>query len=271
MAKYFGDIGKAVKDVLTGGLSYDNKFNISSKATDDLSVKAESVMKGSDLTGDATATYVVDKDLSAELKLSDKGAAKVSVTKSGVVDGLKTVASADPSNLAKSLKVANTLMHGDIGVKADVSNALGGNPKIDASACLNLGDAQVGAEASLDATKGLASYALAAQLAADDLTVSAVISDQLSTIKAGAALKIDKDTTAAAEAMYKLNGGDLKLAAGIATKLDNGHAVRAAVCSAGHVSASYKANVMDGLDATACLQVDKDMKYKYGIQGTYKA
>ena len=44
-------------------------------------------MKGSDLTGDATATYVVDKDLSAELKLSDKGAAKVSVTKSGVVDG----------------------------------------------------------------------------------------------------------------------------------------------------------------------------------------
>ena len=42
-------------------------------------------MKGSDLTGDATATYVVDKDLSAELKLSDKGAAKVSVTKSGVV------------------------------------------------------------------------------------------------------------------------------------------------------------------------------------------
>jgi|TARA_Y100000746_G_scaffold222035_1_gene222064 hypothetical protein len=45
----------------------------------------------------------------------------------------------------------------------------------------------------------------------------------------------------------------------------------AAVCSAGHVSASYKANVMDGLDATACLQVDKDMKYKYGIQGTYKA
>ena len=42
-------------------------------------------MKGSDLTGDATATYVVDKDLSAELKLSDKGAAKVSVTKAGVV------------------------------------------------------------------------------------------------------------------------------------------------------------------------------------------
>ena len=42
-------------------------------------------MKGSDLTGDATATYIVDKDLSAELKLSDKGAAKVSVTKSGVV------------------------------------------------------------------------------------------------------------------------------------------------------------------------------------------
>ena len=51
----------------------------------------------------------------------------------------------------------------------------------------------------MDAAKGVVSYALAAQLAADDLVLSAVLSDELSTIKAGATLKVDKDTTAAAE------------------------------------------------------------------------
>ena len=106
-------------------------------------IKAEAVSKGTDVSGDGTATYVVDRDLSAELKVTDKGVAKVSVTKSGLVDGLKTVASANPSDVAKSLKLANTLLSGDLGVKADVSNCLGGNPKVEASACLNLGDAQV--------------------------------------------------------------------------------------------------------------------------------
>ena len=122
----------------------------------------------------------------------------------------------------------------------------------------------------MDAAKGVVSYALAAQLAADDLVLSAVLSDELSTIKAGAALKVDKDTTAAAEVLYKLNGGDLKLAGGIATKLESGQSVRAVVCSAGHISASLKTSVADGLDLTACAQVHKDMKYKYGLQFAMK-
>jgi len=228
------------------------------------------VSKGNDVSGDGTATYVVDRDLSAELKVTDKGVAKVSVTKSGLVDGLKTVASANPSDVAKSLKLANTLLSGDLGVKTDVSNCLGGNPKVEASACLNLGDAQVGAEAAVDASKGVVSYALAAQLAADDLTLSAVVADELSTIKAGAALKVDKDTTAAAEVVYKLDGGDLKLAGGLATKLESGQSVRAVVCSAGHISGSLKTSVGAGSDLTACLQVHKDMKYKYGLQFAMK-
>ena len=74
----------------------------------------------------------------------------------------------------------------------------------------------------MDAAKGVVSYAVAAQLAADDLVLSTVLADELSTIKAGAALKVDKDTTAVAEIVYKLNGGDLKLAGGIATKLESG-------------------------------------------------
>jgi len=31
MAKYFGDIAKGCKDILSGGISYDNKFNVSTK------------------------------------------------------------------------------------------------------------------------------------------------------------------------------------------------------------------------------------------------
>jgi len=129
---------------------------------------------------------------------------------------------------------------------------------------------QVGAEAAVDAAKGVVSYAVAAQVAADDLVLSAVVADELSTIKAGAALKVDKDTTAVAEIVYKLKGGDLKLAGGLATKLESGQSVRAVVCSAGHISASLKTSVADGSDLTACLQVHKDMKYKYGLQFAMK-
>ena len=64
--------------------------------------------------------------------------------------------------------------------------------------------------------------------------------------------------------------GDLKLAGGIATKLESGQSVRAVVCSAGHISASLKTTVADGLDLTACAQVHKDMKYKYGLQFAMK-
>ena len=122
----------------------------------------------------------------------------------------------------------------------------------------------------MDAAKGVVSYAVAAQLAADDLVLSTVLSDELSTIKAGAALKVDKDTTAAAEVALQTQRRGPEARRRHRDEARERPSVRAVVCSAGHISASLKTTVADGLDLTACAQVHKDMKYKYGLQFAMK-
>ena len=232
------------------------------------SVKAEAVSKGTDVTGSATVNYAVDKDFTADLTVNQDGVVKAVVAHSGIVDGLKTTVTAEPMNLKKSLKIANAFLQGDLGVKADVSGVLG-VPKVDASACYNLGDAQVGAEATVNA-KGVSAYAVAAQTKIDDVVAAVILADKMETVKVSASVKLDAATSAAAEVAYKLKGGDAKLTAGASTKLDNGHTLRLVLSSAGHAQCTYGGEISKGLNGTLCAQVDKALKYKYGVQGVYK-
>jgi len=45
MAKYFGDIAKGCKDILSGGISYDNKFNVSTKVGGHVRWRANPALK----------------------------------------------------------------------------------------------------------------------------------------------------------------------------------------------------------------------------------
>ena len=220
------------------------------------------------MTASATASYSIDKDFNADLTVNEKGDVKATLAHAGLTDGLKTTVSGEPANLAKTLKIANQYLSGDIGVKADVSGILG-TPKADISALYNAGDFQVGAEAAVSA-KGIGAYSFAAQTKIDDVVASLIVADKLDTVKASAVLKIDSNTSAAAEAVYKISSRDLKLAAGASTKLENGHAVRLVVSSAGNAQATYSGDVAKGLQGTACAQVDQAFKYKYGLQFNYK-
>ena len=180
------------------------------------------------------------------------------VTHGGLVDGLKTTVSGEPLNLNKTLKIANTLLSGDVGLKADVSGLLA-TPKVDTSVCYNMGDAQVGAEATVCSVKGVTAYTVGAQTKIDDITAAVILADKLDTVKLSAATKMD-GVSVAAEAIYKLKSGDLKLSAGASTKLDNGHSCKAVVSSAGTVSSSYSAELTKGITGTACCQVDQSVR-----------
>ena len=69
-------------DILSGGISYDNKFNVSSKVSGQ-NVKADVVFKGKDATGSATASYAIDKDFTADLTLNEKGDVKTVLAHAG--------------------------------------------------------------------------------------------------------------------------------------------------------------------------------------------
>ena len=171
-------------------------------------------------------------------------------------------------NAAKTLKIANQLLSGDYGVKADVTN-IASSPKADASVCVNLGDAQIGAEAAIT-DKGVGAYSIAAQLKLDDLTLSAILADKLDTVKAGALYKLDADVTAAAEAIHKVSAGSTSVSAGVAAKLASGHSARIVISSAAVLQGSYSGEIVKGVQGTACLQVDSKQAYKYGVQIAYK-
>ena len=224
--------------------------------------------KGTEVTASATANYAIDKDISADVTVNEKGDVKATLSHAGVVEGLKTTVSGEPANAAKTLKIANAYLSGDFGVKADVSGVLGA-PKADVSLLYNAGDFQVGADAAVSA-KGIGAYALAAQTKMDDVVAAVILADKLDTVKASAVLKLDGATSAAAEATYKIKSGDLKLAAGAAAKLDSGHTARLVLSSAGHAQCTYSGEVAKGLQGTACAQVDRALKYKYGLQFNYK-
>ncbi len=97
-----------------------------------------------------------------------------------------------------------------------------------------------------------------------------MLADKLETLKASATYKLDSNTSLAAEAVYKLKSRDLKVCAGVATTLENGHAARAVLSSSGNAQVTYSGEVTKGLQGSACAQVDQALKYKYGLQFNYK-
>lgn len=221
--------------------------------------KADVSATGSDFSGSANANVNIDKDITAEVSANESGCVKSSVTHGGVVDGLKTTVSGEPLNIKKTLKIANTLLHGDFGFKADVSGVLA-TPKVDSSVCYNMGDAQIGAEASVCTVKGLTAYSVGAQTNIEGVTAAVVLADKFDTVKLSAVGKLDASVTAAAEAIYKVKSGDLKLNVGSTCKLENGHVAKVVLSSAGTVSSTYSAEVIKGCNGTACLQVDQQVR-----------
>ena len=216
MAKFFGDIGKSVKDVLTGGVSYDNKLDYSTKLQG-VGIKGNVAQKGEAITYSGTASYSVDKDLSAEATLSDSGEVKGSITHANLHPGLKATLSGKPLDYA-GWKVATQLKIEDIGVKADLTN-LTTAPKVDGSLCYNLGGASaIGVEGTVCSKKGLAKASLGYQQAAGDATLACIVSDMGDTVKASIAHKLDADTTAAVEVVAKLAKKDYSVSAGAVVK-----------------------------------------------------
>jgi len=264
MAKFFGDIAKSVKDVLTGAISFENKYDYSTKTSQGVGIKGNLGTKGEDFTASASASYSIDK-ISLDGTLNEDGELKATVSHAGLHPGLKATLSGQPINLG-SWKVATQYLFEEYGVKADLSNIISA-PKIDASVCYNLGSSQVvGVETTLCSSKGLSKLNVAYQQVVEGYTVAAVVADMGDTYKASCFKALEPTLSVAAEAVFKMGKGDLSVSAGAVKKLPNGHTVKAVASSKGTLSSSYTGKVSAATTGTACLQIDTSMNYKYGFQ-----
>jgi len=160
MAKYTGDIGKAVKDLLYK-YDFDNKASISTKTAAGVDVSGSAVKKMDVLGMELKGGYKINKILSAEAVMTEKGKAKL-VSKAkfdDLIPGVKaTLTGSVPDISAGKLELDS--IKGNVGMKATVG--IGASPKVDASACYNGGSWALGGDASYDSAKGaVTKYGLA--------------------------------------------------------------------------------------------------------------
>jgi len=277
MAKFFGDIAKATKDVFSGGVNFDNKYAVDCKKSNGLGVNGSITPKGENTLGTFTTSYVPVKDLSVEASFNQDFKISTTLAHSGLYPGLKATISGRPAE-PDTLKLATQLYKYNTGIKVDVANCSA--PKIDTSCCYTISGASVGATCTFDTTKSaIQKYSAACQYNDGPSTYALVLADQGKTVKASVAHAFDKTFSIASEAVYKMPKTEFAASIGITKKfaapicLKTFKVVLASpITSDPKPTATVQATteVTDSTTVAASLQIDKKLKYKYGIQVTSK-
>ncbi|CEF99623.1 Eukaryotic porin/Tom40 [Ostreococcus tauri] len=268
MAKYYGDIAKTAKDLLSGGFNYDHKFAFDTKAAG-TGVSGSVTQKGEAVSGDIKVNATV-ADQVLDIELNQDAKAKVTATFPSVVPNGKLSVGGTVQDL-ESFKLSTSVLAGPFGIKADVINYAA--PKCEASVCYALGSGvAVGATTTLKAASPLA-YTIAAQSKQGDITYALTAADQLKTFKISAVAGLDNKQTVGAEVTVKKTA---TASIGYSKKMDS-HSLKAVVSNP--VAPEFAptlsiqaclGNLIPKTNATLCAQVDKTMKYKYGVQFSTK-
>ena len=227
-------------------------------------------------TGSVKSVFDIAKGVSLETEAAlPGGKVTASASHSGLVDGMKLTVSGDPKNLPAA-KVALQMLRDAVGVKCDLTNISGGSPKADVNACYASGDFALGASANVDCKSGMVSkYQLAAQLVADDTTVGVIVADQLDTVKASVAVKVDKSTQCAAEVVYKVKASSASCAVAMSKKFSDACSGKIAVSSALPISGGVvdpvislytTGDVAAKTTGSLSVQTDKSLQAKWGVQ-----
>merc|ERR1712159_763589 len=214
MAKYYGDIAKSAKDLLTGGFNYDHKYAFDTKANG-TGLSGSVTQKGEAVSGDVKVNATI-VDQIIDLELNQDAKAKVTASFPSVIPNGKL--------------------------------SVGGMATVKSSAV---------------------AYAVAAQSKQGDVTYALTAADQFKTFKVSAVTALDNKQTIGAEVTYKKTA---TATIGYSKKMD-GHSFKAVVSNpvAAEVNPTLCVNASLGslipkTTATLSAQVDKTMKYKYGLQ-----
>jgi hypothetical protein len=269
MAKYYPDIAKGVKDLFTGALSYENKFSLDAKPISGGSISA-SIKNADTPTGTLTTSYVVDA-ITGEVELSKSGFSKGTV-KYNAKDSTTQATVSSLSNPLDGLKLSNSTLIGQVGVKSEITKQLKGT----LSACYVSGSGAMGVETAISKAGGIGATSFAAQCKVGDVMYSAKTTMKLDAYQVAAVNGVGAGETVGVAVDGKA-GGDVKASLAYAKKLGGGHSVKCVVVNPVKksfdpvVSANFVTSVLPKTTTTVAVQVDKALKYKYGVQLATKA
>jgi len=272
MPAYFGDIGKSVKDLLTGGYQYDYKGSHGLKTDAGVTLTLSGKKKGDAVSGDLKAAYKL-KGMNIDCGLGS-GKFDSTVTVDDVIPGLKAaISGAFPEKESGKLALTYTGIK-SVGAKCDV--ALKKGSKFNANCCYASGALTGGASVALDLAKGSVSkYELGCQYEySKSSTISALLVDNADTLKLGYFYKMSGDTSVGGECVHKLKAGATSFAVGGLKKLDSGASAKGSVTDKGVVSMQYSQELRPKTTGVFSCQFDltsMDKGAKHGLEIKVKA
>lgn len=267
MPVYFGDIGKSVKDLLTGGYQYDYKGSSGLKTDAGVTLTLSGKKKGDAVSGDLKGAYKIN-GATIDCGLGS-GKMDTTITMDDVLPGLKAaVSGAFPEKEAGKLALTYTGVK-SVGMKCDIAMKKGS--KFNANVCYQSGALVGGASLAVDLAKGsLAKYDLGCQYDYSKAsTISALLLDNADTLKLAYYHKVSGDVQVGGECVYKMKASSTGFAVGGLKKLDGGCSAKGAVTDKGLVSLQLSHELRPKTTGVFSLSFDlksMDKGAKHGIE-----
>ena len=198
--------------------------------------------------------------LTGEIELSKSGFSK-GVVKYAAKDSTTQATVASLSNPLDGLKVSNSTVFGQVGVKSEITKQLKGT----LSACYVSGPGAMGVETAISKAGGIGATSFAAQCKVGDVMYSAKTTMKIDAYQVAAMNGVGAGETVGVAIDGKA-GGDVKASLAYAKKIGGGHSVKCVVVNPVKksfdpvVSANFVTSVVPKTTTTVAVQVDKAVR-----------
>lgn len=198
--------------------------------------------------------------ITGEVELSKSGFSKGTV-KYNAKDSTTQATVSSLSNPLDGLKLSNSTLIGQVGVKSEITKQLKGT----LSACYVSGPGAMGVETAISKAGGIGATSFAAQCKVGDVMYSAKTTMKLDAYQVAAVNGVGAGETVGVAVDGKA-GGDVKASLAYAKKLGGGHSVKCVVVNPVKksfdpvVSANFVTSVLPKTTTTVAVQVDKAVR-----------
>jgi len=249
----FGELGKAAKDLLSGGYQLNQKVTASTKTDAGVDFTVSGVKKDDKLDGDVKIARKGD-GYSADVKLTGDSKVSTNFSYTKLAPGLKVALSgAIPDKASGKLSFDYTqdlyVLKGNLGLSS--------TPKAEVSIGVGHSGVNLGAEAGYcTKTSEVTKWSVGAAYAMADGKCSLLVVDKGDTVKAGYVHSLSGSTSVGGEVIRKLGAGTTTFTLGAAHKMESGASAKAKIDNAGIASILYESELSSKAKTAFTVQFD---------------
>lgn len=268
-APAFGDVGKAVKELVSGGktgvFQYEPKVTYSGTTSTGVTFTTTAVQKGDRVDASLKAAYST-KAYSVDATYNPNNKISVNGSLADVAPGVKLTAAVvlpDTASAKAGVEYANPYVN----LKATVG--LTSTPLLEASAASGYKNIIVGGEAGYDSAKSiLTKYNIGVGYHAPDYQVAAFLQDRAGTLRLAYAHNVTPTQTVGAEVTRTLATSASTFNLAYSRKLASGAVSKFKIDNAGLLSVLYETKLSTGEKVAGSVQLqatDLSRPVKYGF------